>query len=1227
MKKNFSCLNGIVAITLSLTLFRVNAAPNFFDFSPDTTTTKPLFLDPLAARHNDLEKKQNALIELRKRSEEENANLARKLNQINTLLSEAEASIPRLSGKLKEYASKKISKLNEQKQIVTNIQESLTRSEEILQAHIKLLQEMVEEIKNKPLPIEKKLVYNLADERLIQSKIAELSDKAISERYKLEGFQKQRKSEEDTLAIIVKDIDIHNKEQKKLLSKASQIEGDTQLFLKQARELIELTSNVLADQKYLTERILERLDLEISYKKDEISYLEMRLEAYKKSYNLIDVRLFIDKSDFATAQEELERERVLVIENKNKLTKIRNQKRAEKERLKLQLNLLDQRVKQIKAAGENDLPIGQLAIATFQRLEHNLIILDQETDLLGIKKDLEDERLNIKALQVRIIEIRYQLQTKMVEKTDIQKWVNEFSKGLKKEETDIGALKEKYALTSTRLTEGRRLSELMQQRLNEVKEQKDTVFKDELATFNELLTSVSEIRALLEKEMQLDQEEFLVCSEIIRYKNDIIKYYKAIIFQLETKKRFDIWKRSPRAIPLEGFNQALLDAEDFIKDFFWRLPDTIKPLAFVNAFTRYSLYDYIGIFLFLLFFILVYNVGKGFMLLFGRFLTVKCSVYTEGRAYVTCRVLTTLLEDFQINYPYIFTWAFLQLDIIYGFKDYFGPFSHFSWFVDSPYLVACFYIFSIPVLVIIAKRFIQTFDQLIQELDLMFFARELQTHYMALLQVAVYSTIVLVQFRQAFLAYARIESYVPMVVFAAYSLILQLTAVFLLLIHKDDILAFFNPKGRVLTWVKEVVASRYRPVLVFLTVLLVLSNPYIGYSNLAFLLSYAVPLSLLILYLLLTVHAAIRKHSSFWFVTEVDGEFDERFEHAKAYYGMFVILTFLALLFISFVLVARIWGASASVDMLYDLFQRQWTVDIGNGYRFGVIQFLIISLFVAGGFLFSSLMERFVWSKVFDILRLDFGLRNTLSSIIHYLIVFFSIILGFSAVKLGSLILWASGGVLLAVGFGARDLISDVIAGVLVLLERSIEVGSFIQVDDVPTYFSHGHGVLGTVYKISARSTTLRTVNNHFVVIPNKDLIAKPIVNWGYGRSAVGFELTFCIEYDSNVREAAAIISRVITNEPRILRSPAPNIRIDGIDERGLHFFVRAFISTRRVREQWDIASELRMALLTTLEEHSIYIAYPHTIVHPHKVIKRSKDAHSVDEEAMNFKFDIEPPK
>ena len=197
--------------------------------------------------------------------------------------------------------------------------------------------------------------------------------------------------------------------------------------------------------------------------------------------------------------------------------------------------------------------------------------------------------------------------------------------------------------------------------------------------------------------------------------------------------------------------------------------------------------------------------------------------------------------------------------------------------------------------------------------------------------------------------------------------------------------------------------------------------------------------------------------------------------------------------------------------------------------------------------------------------------------------------MGLGSIHLEQFIFWVGGLLVLGLGFSLKDIVSDFVAGFLVLIERTIEIGNFVQLDD---------NTRGTVHKISARATTIRTAKNFSIIVPNKDLISKPIINWGQGRLAVGFEVTFLVSYKSDPAEVKKIMLEVIGKHSAILKVPSIVIRLEDFSEDGLKFFARAFISSRRVRDQWDIASDLRFALLKEFAENDIVIPFPQRTVH-----------------------------
>jgi small-conductance mechanosensitive channel len=360
-----------------------------------------------------------------------------------------------------------------------------------------------------------------------------------------------------------------------------------------------------------------------------------------------------------------------------------------------------------------------------------------------------------------------------------------------------------------------------------------------------------------------------------------------------------------------------------------------------------------------------------------------------------------------------------------------------------------------------------------------------------------------------------------------------------------------------------------------------LSNPYIGYSNLAVFLAFAFPSSIFIIYGVFVAHFYIRKYAIFLFMKESDEEVSDKFEHAKTYYGFFVIFSFLLLLLASIILIARIWGGDFTPIDLWRLLSETLVLPIGIDRKLGFVQLISLILFIVGGFFTSSLIHRFVLNKLFDILKTEPGTQNTISKIFHYIIVSLSILLGFVSIHLEQVIWYI--GTLLAVGLGLalKDILTDYVSGFFVLIERPIEIGSYIRVDNNPD-------LQGTVQKIDARTTTIMNRLNHSVILSNKDLVTKVISNWSKGRFAVGFEIKVSIDYKSNIDEVKKTLIEVLQSNPTILRVPNILVRLEDFEEHALYFLVRAFISARRVQEQWNIAALLREDIFKAFREKGI---------------------------------------
>jgi len=113
--------------------------------------------------------------------------------------------------------------------------------------------------------------------------------------------------------------------------------------------------------------------------------------------------------------------------------------------------------------------------------------------------------------------------------------------------------------------------------------------------------------------------------------------------------------------------------------------------------------------------------------------------------------------------------------------------------------------------------------------------------------------------------------------------------------------------------------------------------------------------------------------------------------------------------------------------------------------KLGVVQFLTLATFVISGFLTSSLLDKFVLNKLFEILRTETGTQNTISKILHYVIISISCLLGFLSIHLEQFIFLVGGLLGIGLGFALKDVVTDFVAGFFVLMSVQLKLATIFR--------------------------------------------------------------------------------------------------------------------------------------------------------------------------------------
>ncbi len=229
------------------------------------------------------------------------------------------------------------------------------------------------------------------------------------------------------------------------------------------------------------------------------------------------------------------------------------------------------------------------------------------------------------------------------------------------------------------------------------------------------------------------------------------------------------------------------------------------------------------------------------------------------------------------------------------------------------------------------------------------------------------------------------------------------------------------------------------------------------------------------------------------------------------------------------------------------------------------------------------------WIKRWFLVRFGFdrGSREAISSVIGYILAIFGflIVLQEVGIDLSSLTVIA-GAIGIGVGFAFKNLASNFVSGITLLFEQPIKVGDLVEVGDL----------LGTVEKISIRSTVVRTLTGVFVIVPNYRFEDNDIVNWSYQDSKTGIKIPVNIAYGSDTVLVTEALLAAARKEPKVLSYPSPKVFFTGFGNSALEFELIVWINNPR--EQLLITSALNFLIESELRHRSLQIPFPQRDLH-----------------------------
>jgi len=251
-------------------------------------------------------------------------------------------------------------------------------------------------------------------------------------------------------------------------------------------------------------------------------------------------------------------------------------------------------------------------------------------------------------------------------------------------------------------------------------------------------------------------------------------------------------------------------------------------------------------------------------------------------------------------------------------------------------------------------------------------------------------------------------------------------------------------------------------------------------------------------------------------------------------------------------------------------------------------QILLILVIIVGGYLLARGVERLLVRRL--------SARAVNPDLVHLIrriyIVTVLAVLGITILDLLNVPLAAfafiSGAVAIGVGFGAQNIINNFISGWILLWERPIRIGDFLEIGETK----------GTVEAINTRSTRIRRVDGVHLLIPNSQLLENMVVNWTLVDRLTRTMVRVGVAYGSPVRLVADLIEQAVKEQEHVLDNPKPLVIFDDFGDNALMFDAYFWVYATGDKDLRKIRSDIRFRIDDSFREQDITIAFPQRDVH-----------------------------
>jgi potassium efflux system protein len=280
---------------------------------------------------------------------------------------------------------------------------------------------------------------------------------------------------------------------------------------------------------------------------------------------------------------------------------------------------------------------------------------------------------------------------------------------------------------------------------------------------------------------------------------------------------------------------------------------------------------------------------------------------------------------------------------------------------------------------------------------------------------------------------------------------------------------------------------------------------------------------------------------------------------------------------------------------------RRWSYQIANiliasfiskiftlgSKTYSIIDLLILCILFWALIVIAHKTTNILRSRILEVSGINRNSQEIIAGITKYIFIVITsiVLLQVWGLDLSSLTILAS--VLgIGIGFGLQDIAKNFGSGLVIILERPIQIGDFVEVGEYK----------GIVERIGGRSTVIRTMDQVSIIVPNSRFLEKELINWNHDNPISGLRLPIGVAYNSNVEQVKLALLEVANDHPDVLSIPHPQVLLKGFGDSALNFELRVW--TAKPSQQFVIKSDLYFGIEANLRQHKVEIPFPQRDLH-----------------------------